>query len=214
MGKRIIKLLNEIKEEILDIIYPPINKCIICDSEFIGICPLCNSTIKRCINEDNIISYGHYKGALKKLLLEFKYKKNFTAGRVLAFYLYELIKENKIEAEAIVFIPSSKRALKDRGFNQCEFLAKEISRRSDIKIYKDIIKAKNIKEQKTLSKEDRIKNVKDAFKIKDKNNIKGKKIILLDDVITTGATLFECEKILKAAGATSINILTVAKSFI
>ena len=114
------------------------------------------------------------------------------------FILYELIKENKIEAEAIVFIPSSKRALKDRGFNQCEFLAKEISRRSDIKIYKDIIKAKNIKEQKTLSKEDRIKNVKDAFKIKDKNNIKGKKIILLDDVITTGATLFECEKILKA----------------
>lgn len=214
MGKGIIKLLNEIKEEILDIIYPPINKCIVCDAEFIGICPTCNTSIKRCIREGNIISYGHYKGALKKLLLEFKYKKNFTAGRVLADYIYKLIKENNIDAEVILFIPSSKKALKERGFNQCEFLAKEISKKLEIKIYRDIIKVKNIKEQKTLSKEDRVKNVRDAFKIRDKSNVKGKKIILLDDVVTTGATIYECEKILKEAGATSINILTVAKSFI
>ena len=59
-----------------------------------------------------------------------------------------------------------------------------------------------------------MKNVRDAFKIRDKNNVKGKKIILLDDIVTTGATIFECEKILKEAGAMSINILTVAKSFI
>ena len=56
MGKGIIKLLNEIKEEILDIIYPPISKCIVCDAEFIGICPICNTSIKRCIRDGN-----HYR---------------------------------------------------------------------------------------------------------------------------------------------------------
>ncbi|WP_291648871.1 phosphoribosyltransferase family protein [Clostridium sp.] len=76
------------------------------------------------------------------------------------------------------------------------------------------MKVKNIKEQKTLSKEDRFKNIEGAFGIKNNKNIKNKNIILIDDVITTGATLFECENLLKKSGVNSIKMLTVAKSYI
>ncbi len=214
MGKRIIKLLISLKDEILDIIYPPKNSCIICESEFIGICPLCKSKIKRVKDNDKVISYGYYNGILKKLILEFKYNKNFVAGSILVEFLCEIIKKNNLDVDYIVFIPSSKKAMKDRGFNQCEYLAKEINKQLNISICKDIIKNKNIKEQKLLSREERYKNIKDAFSLISDKNIRNKRLLLIDDVMTTGATLYECEKMLIKNGALSIKMLTVAKSYI
>ena len=70
------------------------------------------------------------------------------------------------------------------------------------------------KVQKTLKREERIENLKDAFEIIDEKKVKGKKFILLDDVITTGATLKEGVKVLKKHGAIEIKILTLAKSYI
>ncbi|MCF0149545.1 MAG: ComF family protein [Clostridium sp.] len=214
MGKWITKLLISLKDELLDIIYPPKNSCIICQSEFVGICPLCKSKIKRVKEFDGVLSYGYYNGALKKLILEFKYNKNFVAGSVLVEFLCEMIRENQLDVDYIVYIPSSKRAMKNRGFNQCEYLAKEIKKSLDISICNDVIKNKNIKEQKLLSKEERCKNIKGAFKLKTDKNIKNKRILIIDDVMTTGATIYECEKLLKENGALSIKMLTVAKSYI
>ena len=214
MGKRIIKLLISLKDEILDIIYPPKNSCIICESEFIGICPLCKSKIKRVKDNDRVISYGYYNRVLKKLILEFKYNKNFVAGSILVDFLCEIIKKDNIDVDYIVFIPSSKKAMKDRGFNQCEYLAKEINKQLNISICKDIIKNKSIKEQKLLSREERYKNIKDAFSLISDKNIRNKRLLLIDDVMTTGATLYECEKMLIKNGALSIKMLTVAKSYI
>lgn len=214
MGKRIIESLITLKDEVLDIIYPPKNSCIICESEFVGLCPLCKSKIQKVKEDEGVLSYGYYNGALKKLILEFKYKQNFVAGKILAEFLYDLIKNSNIEIDCIVFIPSSKKALKERGFNQCEYLAKEINKSLKVEIYKDLIKNKNIKEQKLLSKEDRFKNIKGAFSLKTNKNINNRRILLIDDVVTTGATLYECEKLLKENGASSIKMLTVAKSYI
>ncbi|MFU7516960.1 ComF family protein [Clostridium sp. HCS.1] len=214
MGKRITKILISLKDELLDIIYPPKNSCIICQSEFVGICPLCKSKIKRVKEFNGVLSYGYYNGVLKKLILEFKYNKNFVAGSILVDFLCDMIIENQIDIDYIVYIPSSKKAIKNRGFNQCEYLAKEINKNLDISICNDVIKNKNVKEQKLLSKEERCKNIKGAFKLKTDKNIKNKKLLLIDDVMTTGATLYECEKLLKENGALSIKMLTVAKSYI
>jgi len=214
MGKRIIELLITLKDEFLDIIYPPKNNCIVCESEFVGLCPLCKSKIQKVKEDEEFFSYGYYNGVLKKLILEFKYKQNFVAGKILAELLYDVIKNKKIEIDCIVFIPSSKKAIKERGFNQCEYLAKEINKSLKLKICKDLIKAKNIKEQKLLSKEDRFKNIKGAFSLKTNKNIKNKRVLVIDDVVTTGATLYECEKLLRENGASEIKILTVAKSYI
>ena len=214
MGKGIVELLISLKDELLDIIYPPKNICIICESEFIGICPLCKSKIQRVKENDEILSYGYYNGVLKKLILEFKYNKNFVAGSILAEFLCEIIKNNAMDIDYIVFIPSSKKAMKERGFNQCEYLAQELKKRLNINICKDVIRNKNVMEQKLLSRDERINNIKGAFSLKSNKNIKNKKLLLIDDVITTGATLYECQKILIENGAISIKMLTVAKSYI
>lgn len=214
MGKWIAKILISLKDELLDIIYPPKKSCIICESEFIGICPLCKSKIKRVKEFDGVLSYGYYNGVLKKLVLEFKYNKNFVAGSILVELLCDLIREINIDIDCIVYIPSSRKAIRDRGFNQCEYLAKEIKKNLDIGVCNDIVKNKNTKEQKLLSKEERYKNIKGAFALKTDKNIKNKKLLLIDDVMTTGATLYECEKMLKENGALSIKMLTVAKSYI
>ena len=73
---------------------------------------------------------------------------------------------------------------------------------------------KETKIQKTLKREERMENLKDAFEIINEKDIKGKKFILLDDVMTTGATLNEGVKVLKKYGAVEIKILTLAKSYI
>lgn len=214
MGKKIIKEINNIVETVLDIIYPPSNRCITCDAEdFVGICPCCKSKIKRVENQDNILSYGYYGGVLKALILAFKYDKNFTAGNVISELLLNLINENSMEFDAIYYVPMSKSSVKKRGFNQCEIIAKKLSKSLNIPVSNSLIKIKNTKEQKSLSKEERYKNIKGAFKIRE-NNIKNKRILLIDDVVTTGATLLECKKILENFNVEEITVLTIAKSHI
>jgi len=215
MGKRIGKILKRIIKEVLYIIYPPNDRCISCGEDFIGLCPICKSEIKRVKeNNDNYYSYAYYNGVIKNLILNFKYKKIFLAGDILSEFLLEIIKENSIEADGIFFVPASKKSIKKRGFNQCEILAKKVGEFTSIPVYKSLVKIKETKEQKTLSKYDRKDNIKDAFMILKPEEVKDKKIILIDDVITTGATIRECEKVLREFGAKEIKILTISKNYI
>lgn len=214
MGKKIIKEIREVASAVLDLIYPPPNKCIICDADdFVGLCPLCKSKIKRVKNQDYILSYGYYGGILKDLILSFKYDKSFIAAKVISELLLDLIYEEKINCDVICYVPMTKSSVKKRGFNQCEVIAKYLSRELDIPVSNSIIKVKNTKEQKSLSKEERARNIKGAFKIKE-NYISNKRILLIDDIVTTGATLLECKSILENYDVKEINILTIAKSHI
>lgn len=215
MGKRVNKILKRIIKEILYLIYPPNDKCISCGEDFIGLCPICKSEIKRVKdNSDNYYSYAYYNGVIKNVILNFKYKKVFLAGNILSQFLLELIKENNIEADGIFFVPASKKSIRKRGFNQCEVMAKEVGEVTSIPVYKSLMKVKETKEQKTLSKYDREKNIKDAFVVIKSEDVKDKRIILIDDVITTGATVKECEKVLKHFGAKEIKVLTISKNYI
>lgn len=214
MGKAISKIIIRIYKEILDIIYPPEEKCIICDEiGFIGICKYCKSNIKVLdLYEDGNISYGFYGGALKKLILEFKYRSNFTAGEILSKFLVEIIKNKNINGDIICYVPMTKKAIKKRGFNQCRVLANNIGFYTNINVSNCIKKIKDTREQKTLSREERNINIKDAFVINSNIDVKGKDVILIDDVMTTGATVNECKNILRKSGANKITILTIAKS--
>ena len=215
MGKGTLKVLKRFFNEVLYLFYPPSNKCISCGEDFIGLCPLCESSIKRAYSiEKNYYSYAYYNGVMKNLILSFKYKKKFFSGKILSDFLVELIDENNIEADGILFVPMSKKSLKKRGFNQCEILAKEVSEVKGIPIYRSLVKVKETKEQKTLSKYDRYENIKNAFRILKEEDIKDKVLILIDDVITTGSTLKECEKILIDYGAKEIKVLTLSKNYI
>lgn len=215
MGKRIITLLKETINELLNIIFPPEENCISClEDGYVGLCPKCLKNIKRIKSGNHIYSYGYYVGPLKDLILSFKYKENYLAAEILGIFLCQVIEENKIECDVILYVPLSKISKKKRGFNQCEILARKVSKKYNIPISHSLVKIRETKEQKSLSKEDRKTNIIDAFDIVEANEVFNKSIILIDDVTTTGVTGLECESILRKYGAKKITILTIAQSFI
>ena len=218
MGKKIKRIIRKLWEGLIEVLYPRENYCIICkDDDCFGLCNTCRKSIK-VINEvyqDEIISYGYYGGVLKDLILKFKYKNNFTAGDILAEFLEEyIIKNFEYKEYIITYIPLSKKSKKYRGFNQCEYIAKKISRDLSIEVLDILTKQKETKEQKTLKRDERYENIKNAFTIEKGLDIKNYKIILIDDVTTTGATLQEAYKLLKKFEVKDIKLLTLAKSHI
>lgn len=217
--KRIVVLLWN---GLLEIIYPRESYCIICKKDGCsGICSSCLSSIKSLEyveqeeNEKVINSYGHYGGVLKELILRLKYHNDFTAGDILSELLEEYIKENiQYKEYAVSYIPLSKKAQRKRGFNQCEYISKKIAYDLEIEKIDILFKCKDTKEQKRLQRQDRFENVKDAFDVNEKKLSGIKNIILIDDVTTTGATMFEAEKVLIKYGVKKIKLLTLAKSHI
>lgn len=193
-------------------IYPKSNLCIICKKEGEGICAGCKSSIKFC-NDDELI-LGYYTGVIKELILKFKFNKDFNAGDELVKILEEEVIEKINKEFVLTYIPIGKESLDVRGFNQCEYIVKELAYRNDFKVLNTLKKIKENKVQKYLSKEERIINVKGIYEIINENEVKGKSFILFDDVITTGATIEEGKKTLLKAGAKEIKILTLAKSHI
>ena len=116
------------------------------------------------------------------------------------------------ESDVLVPIPLARKKLKNRGYNQAEEIAKKLGKELKIPVIIDcLIKIRENLPQMELSKEERQENIKGVFEIKNKEKIQGKKILLVDDVYTTGATMEECAKVLKQAGAREIWGVVVAR---
>jgi competence protein ComFC len=212
MGEKIYEFLKNIYKGLLEVIYPREPVCIICKKEDVeGLCNECKSKITLCDNEEFCV--GYYKGVLKELILNFKYKRDFIAGEILV----KLVEEKILMFDKnyyLTFIPISKERTKKYGYNQCEYLAEEIAFRNGLKVVDTLEKVKDTKIQKTLNKEERVNNIYGAFGVKDKKQIMGRRFILVDDVVTTGSTINEGVRVLKENGAVEIKILTLAKTHI
>ncbi len=122
--------------------------------------------------------------------------------------IFEIIKTYDI----ILPVPISKKRYKQRGYNQTELIAREIRKKTDIELVTNCLyKEKNNVPQSTLNKEDRIENVKNAYIIKNSKIIKDKRVIIFDDIYTTGSTVNECSKLLKQNNVKEILVMTIAK---
>lgn len=118
------------------------------------------------------------------------------------------------QSDVIIPVPMHKYKLLKRGYNQSALLAMKLTSKLQIKyLPQALIKSNNTIPQAELKKDDRIKNVKNSFKVnpKFKESLKGKNILLVDDVITTGATIDECCKTLRKSGPKKIFVLSLAK---
>lgn len=223
MGKRIIQFIKYIFDSFLCVLYADNNECEICKAyvEDGFICSECVSKIKFCRGENTSIknypqikcySVSYYSKIIMKLILQFKYKSNFRCGSILSNFLIQFIQREDIKFDVVTFVPMTKRALKKRGYNQSKILAQNISEKFKTKTINPIIKTRETKDQIGLNAEERWKNIESCFKIKDKKSIDSKVILLVDDVITTGATTYYCANSMLKSGAKEIIILTVAKS--
>ena len=210
---------------LLDLIYPPI--CGICDKiNKKNLCKKCELKIKKYeINKiedyrndkhkyfDYQIKMFRYENIIREKIIDYKFNekaylyKTFEKMILKTKKTYGFLKKYDI----ILYVPMFRKHKLIRGYNQSELIARKISNTLGIPLEKNnLIKVIETKKQSTLTKSQREKNVKNAFKIKNPERIRNKKIILFDDIYTTGSTVNECSKILKNAGAAEIVVLTIA----
>lgn len=162
---------------------------------------------------DKNISRYCYSGCIKNAIHNMKFKKQKWIAYEFGDLLLKTIKEEygDIAFDMIIYVPMSATHIYERGFNQSCEIASRISKGINVPIDDKILyKNSNIKTQSGLSRKERIENVKDAFFIRHSERVCDKIILIIDDVLTTGATLNQCAKILKKAGATAVYTATVA----
>lgn len=157
-----------------------------------------------------------YKNIIRNLILEIKFNKKPYLYKTIETFLksnkncFEKLKKYDI----IIIVPLSHKRQLIRGYNQSQFIGKILSEILSIKIEKNILyKTKNIIAQSTLNKEQRKNNVKGVYKAKNVDRILNKKILIIDDIYTTGSTLNECASTLVKQGIKkeNIGVLTLAK---
>lgn len=156
---------------------------------------------------------GYYEGSLREVLHRWKYEEK----TYLTPFFGEKLEEGFFRYwphqtfDLIIPVPLHPKRLKERGFNQALLLVKELSRRTRIPYAKRILQKKlPTLPQVLLNGEAREKGVRGSFHIQHPEEIKRKRILLVDDVYTTGATVNECSRLLLKAGAEQIDVLTLA----
>jgi ComF family protein len=169
----------------------------------------------KCINSspyyDHIRFLFKYDQDSKKLIHALKYNDQTYLAKIFAKLLHNIYFEEIIEYDLIIPVPMHwlKRML--RMYNQASLLSIELSKIINIPVaHNNLIKARWTKAQSTLKKDARQKNLQGSIMVKNTKQLEGKKVILVDDVLTTGATIRECCKLLKKNGVGKILVLTIA----
>ncbi len=214
-----LKLLDYI----LKLIYPP--KCVFCQTiiDKSDICNECakalpytkgDSIYQKFPFVDKCISPLYYKDNVRSAILRFKFGSAPTNSKRFGIIMSEYA-ENNLDCggiDMVSYIPLSRKRIHERGYNQAELLAKEISRNIGLPLVSTLKKPKNTTAQSTIKGyKDRAANVIGAFTLIDEGRVRDKYILLVDDVVTTGATLSEAARVLKKAGAKAVYCITVAR---
>ncbi len=160
---------------------------------------------------DRFGSLGPYDGPWGELVRALKFDKEVAVGRFLAGRMAEWVRAYGI-AEAfdlITFVPMSPRDRRERGFNQAELLARGLAKRLRRPVCRILTKARVTPPQGSLSARERRTNLRDAFRLL---RYGGERVLLVDDIGTTGSTAEECARALKRGGYESVTVLTVARA--
>ncbi len=216
--------LCNVATRILDFLVP--ESCLGCGAPGVALCGVCLQSIPPppYSESKDIISLFDYRNRIiRKALWALKYRGGRRMGKILGGVMYtrviETIKSEKATNDfnqpILIPIPLSKKRLKERGFNQSEVLAEELSHKDQRKNFtietSVLYRARDTGSQALIKdREARMNNVKRCFAVNNKNKILGKNIILIDDITTTGATLEEAKKVLVDSGAKHVISFTVA----
>ena len=160
---------------------------------------------------DKLICNYKYVGIVRKRILDYKFKHKKYLCRTFAEGMIYRLKKEPLDIDIIIPVPISRKRRKQRGYNQSDLIAKIVAREINMEYSKNILlKLKENSRQSKLNKKERLQNVKNVFGIKQASDLVGKKVLLIDDIYTTGATVNECSKVLRKAGASKVIVYTVA----
>ncbi|MBE6447054.1 MAG: ComF family protein [Alphaproteobacteria bacterium] len=190
----------------------PDHLCKICGKPIDNEDKICCDCIKVHPIFDKAIAVFAYDNFSKKMIFRFKNEDSTYLAPLFAKWIYGKIFDFIDEIDVIVPVPISYWRRIFRKYNQTELLAKELHKSSHINYNPHILKKIHATEhQKGLTRTQRWRNLRKSFAVSDDSNLQGKNVLLIDDVITTGATANECAKKLKEAGAEKVFVATIAR---
>lgn len=232
-------LLKEIVSGILDILYPP--KCAVCKQigpkvlcgrcragfgAFDGpACKKCGGVLRHGACRDcsdgntrhitRARAAGRFEGSMRNAIHQFKYEGKRKLAEPLGGYLEEYLLDSpfgKVQFDLVIPVPLHKSRLRERDFNQSELLANSVADYLGIPIVPCALdRTRRTRSQAGLDAKERMKNVMGAFAVREVEAVRGKTILVFDDVVTTCATTNECARVLIEAGAKSVSVLSLAR---
>ncbi len=157
-------------------------------------------------------SWAEFEGPLREGIHKLKYRQDIGLGDFFAPYLISLVESRQWKPDLVIPVPISKSRKKTRGYNQAAMLSRPLARYFNLPHHVDLLlRIKETESQIQLSAEDRFHNMEGAFWI-NPAKLKGRTILVIDDIITTGATMNQCAKALFEAGAEKVYGLSIAKT--
>ncbi len=188
-------------------------------------CPVCGIYVTQpgeCVNcRDNVLPYRKayapfdYTGSIRYMIVSYKDKGSPWLHQYISRFLIDYAKAMEITADYLVYVPSSEKALKTRGFEHNKRVAIAVANALDMELTEPLHRVMQTRDSHKLKGKERYENVSHSFKMRedyDKSILIGKRVLIIDDVMSTGATATTCAQILKNNGAKEINILTLARS--
>lgn len=160
--------------------------------------------------EINCIAPFTYSDKVRESVIRFKFHSKVGNCKFLAFAMIKAFENYREKYDMIVPVPISLKRKMQRKYNQCELLAEEISKNTGITCKNMLVKIIDNPAQHDIASVYKNENVKNAYKVNPDFKIQGKRILLIDDVCTTGNTLKECAKTLLESGAKSVICLVIA----
>jgi ComF family protein len=193
--------------------------CLICGIPFIGAGAdhVCGSCCRVIPGFDSARAALGYEGPGKELIHAFKYRNKTHLRRPLGILMIQELSEYICTGshDLVMPVPLHRKKLASRGFNQALLLGEIISRRCSVPLDRhNLRRIRWTEPQVNLTSADRRTNVKGAFSVHEPSQIIGCRVLLVDDVLTTGSTVEECARILKAAGASGVKVITAARALL
>lgn len=205
---------------LLDLIYPP--KCVFCgkllDTSQTDLCRACRAglpetaaSVRQGKHFETCVSLCYYENAVADSVRRYKFRGMShyadAYGRLLAMMLLR----ERVTFDLVSWVPISAKRARERGYDQTRLLAEAVTKELGAPCVQTLCKHRHNPAQSGMkSAKERHDNVRDAYRAVDSERFRGKRVLLLDDVITTGATLNECSRVLRNAGAASVICSTLA----
>ena len=191
----------------------------------LGYCPRCGelaawpllplSLCARCLRKpppwEGLVFHGAYEGLLRSLLIQLKFHDHVLVGYVLGSLLARHPNLSGLEVDVIAPVPLHRKRLAHRGYNQSLELARPLARRLDRPLAPRLLRrARATKSQSGISREERKTNIREAFT--GSRDARGKHVLLVDDTLTTGATMADAARALLLAGAAGVSVAVVGRT--
>ena len=175
----------------------------------------CSNCVNQTLHFEAAVAGYRARGVVRRLIHQFKYGKQIRLRHVVGEWLADTLTDPRLNPhhfDIIVPVPLHPTRQRDRGFNQAALLAQSLSRRTSLPMVAALERVRYTTTQTAFDRAERMENLRNAFRLRPKRNVRGSRVLLVDDVLTTGSTLSECARVLKRAGASSVYAATAARA--